>query len=178
VWGLKVCVDPLTDFFRHFISKAGLSDLTTIKLIPTWRNNRTRKDRIAKQLDRFLVTDNLLIQPLHLRQWIGFGGDSDHSPIFFEIFGGPRKPPSPFKFNPTWAQEESFQTLVKECWEPFFVEGGEVAGIQFAAKLKRVKKEAMRWEKEKKERDVMALKEIEEALQGIYDSEGKGYNTP
>jgi hypothetical protein len=32
--------------------------------------------------------------------------------------------------------------------------------------------------KGKKERDARDLKEIEEALQGIYDSEGEGYNNP
>jgi hypothetical protein len=48
VWGPRARADPLTYFFRHFISEVGLSDLTPIKLGPTWRNKRMGEDHIAK----------------------------------------------------------------------------------------------------------------------------------
>jgi hypothetical protein len=111
-------------------------------------------------------------------QWIGTGGDSDHSPIFLEIVGGPIKPPSPFKYNPSWDLEESFHNLVKEGWEQW-QEGGEVvAGVHFASNLKRVKQRVIIWEKDKRARDDRDLKETEEALQDFYDSEGEGFATP
>jgi endonuclease/exonuclease/phosphatase family metal-dependent hydrolase len=119
VWGLRARVDPLMDFFHHILSEVGLSDLSPLKLSPSWRNKRTGEDCIAKRLDRFLISDKILNQPLHFRQWIGSGGESDHSPIFFDIVGVRENPLSPFKFNWMWEKEEIFQTLVKECWEPF-----------------------------------------------------------
>jgi hypothetical protein len=118
-----------------------------------------------------------MLQPELIKKWIGCGGESDHSPIFFEILGGPGKPPSPFKFNPAWLKEESFQTLVKICWVPFDPNGGVVAGVHFASNLKQVKKEVVIWEKEKT-RDERDLKDIEEVLQVIYESDGEGYQSP
>jgi hypothetical protein len=43
------------------------------------------EDRIEKHLERFLVSKNLVEAYTQIRQWIGFGGISYHSPIFIEI---------------------------------------------------------------------------------------------
>jgi hypothetical protein len=164
VWGPRARADPLMDFFCHSLSEAGLLDLAPLKLLPTWRNKQTREDRITKRLDRFLVSENLMNQPELIRQWIGCGGESYHSPILIDISGGPRKPPSPFKFNLAWLNEESFQSLVKRCWVPYDPTGGVATGIHFSTNLKRVKKEVVLWEKEKRDRDERDLKEIEVEL--------------
>jgi hypothetical protein len=84
-----------------------------------------------------------MLQPKLIKQWIACGGESDHSPILFEILGSLGKPPSPFKFNLAWLNEESFQTLVKICWVPFDMNGGVVSGVHFASNLKQVKKEVV-----------------------------------
>jgi len=70
-----------------------------------------------------------------LRPRIGYGWDSNNSPIIFEIDGGTRNPLSPFKFNPMRAKVESFQNLVKECCDPFSIEGGEATGAHFDRNL-------------------------------------------
>lgn len=74
--------------------------------------------RVAKRLDRFLVAESLAFGVDLVWQWVGPRGISDHCPIFLELRGRQRKPPSPFKFNPSWLKEEGFQNLVKELWHP------------------------------------------------------------
>jgi hypothetical protein len=84
-WGPRTHADSQTDLFRHILSKGGLLDLAPLKLCPTWRNKRTGEDQITKRLDRFLIFDKILNQDLHYKQWVGSGGESNHSPILLDI---------------------------------------------------------------------------------------------
>ena len=60
IWGPSARVDELSDFFHHRLSQVGVTDVSPIKLTPTWRNQRTGEDYVAKRLDRFLIAENLL----------------------------------------------------------------------------------------------------------------------
>jgi hypothetical protein len=101
-------------------------------------------------LDRFLISDTLLNQALHYRQWIGSGGESNHSPIFLDIEGGLKNPLSPFKYNPTWEKEESISDVGKGTLGAFRSYGGVALGVHFVANLKRLKITSVRWAAEKK----------------------------
>jgi exonuclease III len=101
IWGPSTHIDPQTDFFSHLLASKGLIDIAPIKLLPTWRNLRVGEAQVAKRLDHFLITESMSMLPLQSRQWIGSGGDSDHSPVWFSIEGGPQKMASPFNFNST-----------------------------------------------------------------------------
>jgi hypothetical protein len=98
-----------------------------------------RNDRVAKRIDRFLVVESLLDLPVQFRKWVDSGGESDHMPIILEIVGGPKNPTSPYKFNPTWIEDDSFKALVSENWIPYDVSSGTSASIQFVENLKRIK---------------------------------------
>jgi len=50
-----------------------------------------------------------------------------------------RKSPSPFKFNPTWLEEEYFVNLVKEKWVPYDGSSNVSATLPFEDNLKRIK---------------------------------------
>jgi exonuclease III len=78
-WGSSTHLDPQDSFFSHLLATNGLIDIVPTKLIPTWRNLRTEKSHVAKKLDRFLVTETISLLPLQFLQWIGSGGDSNHS---------------------------------------------------------------------------------------------------
>jgi hypothetical protein len=69
-----------------FLVEKGLIYLAPVKLNPTWQNKRIGDDIIEKRLDRFLIFDKLLEHPLQFRKWIGSRGESNHSPIFLEVF--------------------------------------------------------------------------------------------
>ena len=77
----------------------------------------------GKEVDRFLVTDQVVDRIHYLRQWVGCGGLSDHLPIFLELRNGPTQPPSPLKLTKTWLKDESFTQLLTDLWIPFIHEG-------------------------------------------------------
>jgi hypothetical protein len=48
VWGPRTCLDPLSDYFTHFLDLHGLLDLEPVKLQSTWQNRQVGDDRVAK----------------------------------------------------------------------------------------------------------------------------------
>jgi hypothetical protein len=125
----------------------------------------------------FLISEPLAMLPLQFRQWIGSGGESDHSPVWFEMEGGPQNPATPFKFNSSWLKDESFQQLVKSNWNNIRDTEGTPAGIQFASNLKRIKKLAIPWAKEKQKVEEQELQSIEDQLRLIQEDSEAGFMT-
>jgi hypothetical protein len=115
--------------------------------------------------------------PFQFRQWIGSGGESDHSPVWLVFEGGPQKSASPFKFNSTWLKDEGFQKLVKSNWIHLQDSEGISAAIQFVTNLKRIKKLVIPWEKTKQKEDERELKSIEDQLDVIYQDTDYGFSS-
>jgi hypothetical protein len=69
---------------------------------------------VAKRLYQFLIIETLSLFQLQFRQWIGSGGDFDHSPVWLTLNNGPKKSVSHLKFNANWLKEDSFKKLVKD----------------------------------------------------------------
>jgi hypothetical protein len=46
--------DPLANYFLNK-AEVGLLDVELVKLIPTWRNMRLGEDRVAKEINHFLI---------------------------------------------------------------------------------------------------------------------------
>jgi hypothetical protein len=149
-------------------------DLDPILLKPTWKNNRVGAEGVAKRLDHFLIIDSLLDKQLTIKQWIGFGGISDHYPIFLEYRQGTKKPANPFKFNKTWLEDDSFLGLVKENWIPFQQDRPQSTAFQFAENLKKIKEVVKPWASQKRKNEDKELKEIELELQNSLKKKGGG----
>jgi len=154
VWGTHARTDPLTSFFTQKLAECNFLDLEPIKLKPTWRNNRVGEAGVAKRLDRFLIKDILLKNPLQMKQWIGHGGISDHYLIFLEVRKGSNKPPSPFKFNRT----------VRENWSPFTPGSNCTTGLHFVKNLQRLKDKTKSWAYHKLLSEDLELKDMENQL--------------
>jgi hypothetical protein len=174
VWGLHARVDPLAGYFGQKLVDCKLIDLEPTLLKPTWRNNRVGEDGVAKRMDHFLIADSFLEKQLTMKQWIGSGGISDHYPIFFEFRQGPKNPASPFKFNKTWLEDESFINLVKENWIPFHLDSHQSTTFHFVENLKRIKEKVKPWDFQKRQNEDKELKEIESELQSFSEEEGGG----
>lgn len=114
VWGDNARPDSLADYFGNKFAEANLTNLAPTPLKPTWKNNKTGTAGVAKRIDRFMINDSLMNNSLTIKQWIGFGGLSDHHPIFLELKCDSEKPRSPFKFNKTWLEDDSSLKLIKE----------------------------------------------------------------
>ena len=123
VWGPHARDDLLTGFFIQRFAKKNLIDIEPIKHKLTWRNNRSGDNRVAKRLDRFLVSEQVVDRFFQLRQWVGSGGGYDHFPIFFDLQNGPHKPPGPLNFNKGWLKDESFSNFVSSLWVPYTPRG-------------------------------------------------------
>eukprot|EP00253_Pinus_taeda_P008065 PITA_08065 len=142
---------------------------------PTWRNRRTGEERIAKRLDRFLINESLASYIPLFRQWVGEGGNSDHFPIFLEFSKTPPKPASPFKFNATWLQEESFLQLFRNTWRHPGSSPPENKGAHFMKNLKRLKRATIEWAANRKRKSNENLARIDEALSALEDPDADAY---
>ena len=74
----------------------------------------------------------------------------DHLPIMLEMKGPNQKPGSPFKFNPAWLKEASYNNLVKATWRSMVGEQGVYLAQSFMDNLNHMKKSTIEWAKEKK----------------------------
>jgi len=102
VWGPRSTPDPFTVYFTHYLDNLGLLDLLPVKLQPTWRNLRTSDSRVAKHLDRFLLSEDMVDSLGLAHQWVASGGELDHNMIVLELRGNTRRTPNPFKFFKGW----------------------------------------------------------------------------
>jgi len=127
-------------FLPIYSKKNKLLDINLLKIRPTWRNRRIGEDRVAKKLDRFLLREEAAAKIPTFCQWVGEGGISDHMPILLELAKPPKKPEAPFKFNPAWLQEESFNSLFKFTWRPTRASDPEDKAFLFMENLKLKKK--------------------------------------
>ena len=175
VWGPKAYPDALANFFIQSFARKNLLDIIPPKVSPTWRNKRVGDQRVAKRLDRFLVAERLANGVEVVRQWVGSGGISDHSPIFLELRGRSHKPASPFKFNPSWLKEGSYQKLVVGLWVQNIPEDVDFAGPHFHKNLQRVKQATIKWAHEKRVLDDQTLSGSEVAIERLLNSCGMGF---
>eukprot|EP00253_Pinus_taeda_P019083 PITA_19083 len=174
-WGPNARVDPLSDFFSNTLQAHNLIDVNTLKVKPTWRNRRIGEGRVAKRLDRFLISEDLTNDIPLFRKWVGEGGNSDHFPILLEFNKPPSKPASPFKFNASWLQEESYNILFRNSWRH---PGGlqiENKGAHFWDNLKRLKKVTIEWAKDRKKAQLEELSLIDAKLRAFEEPETDGY---
>ena len=117
IWGKNARQDVLAPFFNYLFDRKGLIDLQPIQLEPTWRNRRAGEHAISKRLDIFLIAEDLIGNDLIYKSEVDSGGLSDHKPITLSISTPEEKPPTPFRFNPNWLDDEEYKKLVKENWK-------------------------------------------------------------
>ena len=85
IWGPKARTNPLASYFSNLLLELKLIDLDPHNLKPTWTNRRVGEERIAKRLDRFMITEDLLEEEFMSKQWVDSRANSDHLPICLEI---------------------------------------------------------------------------------------------
>jgi len=113
-WGLHAKLDDLAFYFKKFFQNLGLLDIWSGTLVPTWKNGRKGDHHIAKRLDRFMIKESLLsIFSCH-KTWVVYSSISDHLPMVLELSSSSSKIKYPFKFNPVWLGNSSFDELVKK----------------------------------------------------------------
>jgi hypothetical protein len=78
IWGENSKADMQRDFFNSYLSGHGMVDVEPLKLVPTWHNQRTGKNEVAKRLDIFLLSKALLEKGFLIHSLVSERGFSDH----------------------------------------------------------------------------------------------------
>jgi endonuclease/exonuclease/phosphatase family metal-dependent hydrolase len=82
-------VGPWDWKFRGLLQRAlfsnNLIDIKPTKVVPTWRNGRIGQGAVARRLDRFLVSEDLLTDIGLYRSWVEFPFISDHAPVLLTV---------------------------------------------------------------------------------------------
>ena len=85
--------------FQNFITNMKLVDMETSNGIFTWNNRRGGPTQVASKLDRFMVSEELLLRGSNISALILLFGGSDHWPVQLEVIfmGIPKN--IPFRFE-------------------------------------------------------------------------------
>jgi hypothetical protein len=177
IWGDRAQIDPLHSFFNRLFYKNALVDLKPAELIPTWRNGRQGIASIAKRLDRFLIAEDLLTPSCCYRSWVNLPFISDHASICLQLGTGRFGVGLPFKFNPQWLREASFNSLVKSVWTDSSSLPSDDPQGNLSVKLSRLKSRSILWLKEKKLAEQADLHRIEQELDLLLRHNPQAINT-
>jgi exonuclease III len=92
-------LEPESGDFQNILDNTNLIDLETSNGTFTWTNRRTKMHQIACRLDRFLISDSLLLEGTTLEVSILDFHGSDHWPIqlWLDVSATPGK--KPFRFE-------------------------------------------------------------------------------
>ncbi|GJS00381.1 RNA-directed DNA polymerase, eukaryota [Tanacetum coccineum] len=147
--------------FNHFISQAGLVDIPLEGYSFTWAHKSASK---MSKLDRFLISDGLLVMFPHLSALCLDRHLSDHRPILLKEsshdFG-----PIPFRLFHSWFSMEGFSSFVESTWKSMDV--NESNGlIRLKRKLQSLKSAIKEWSKEARlrynEKKLITLNKLSE----------------
>ena len=132
--------------FKLWIDKNSLLEIPLNNGIYTWNNRRKDKEYIAEKLDRFFFIGNLTDYNKEFQSSILPFAGSDHFPVCMEI-SEPSKPPrNPFKCEKMWFQDPRFLELIKLWWTQAKFSGSKM--FIFVSKLKMLKENILRWNRE------------------------------
>lgn len=142
--GGRVNLSRRIELFRKFININNLIDLPLKGNAFTWLNKQCGRKFIQRKLDRFMA----------IKKWIeeyqNFDPISlprialDHRPLL--LYLEPlKKKKSPFRFEYMWEHHDSFKSSLKEWWS---IEVKGIAMFRLFQKLKNVKKEIKKWNRD------------------------------
>eukprot|EP00253_Pinus_taeda_P008761 PITA_08761 len=127
-----------TKVFKDFIKSAKLVDIFLKSGAFTWNSKRAGDRQVASRLDRFLVTETILLEGITVDSNILPSGGSDHWIIIINaaILGTLRN--KLFRFENFWLSHPEFTSKIKQWWsEPLGIRGTKMYILQ--AKLKHIK---------------------------------------
>ena len=105
-----------------------------------------------------------------LKTAVEIGGLSDHRPITLSITIPEEKPPTHFKFNLVWLENEDYREMVKKNWKLLEVQSSDNYMYQMMDNLSTIKKLSKEWGKKFRESEHFVLKDSEKKIQNLYKS--------
>ncbi|XP_057443208.1 uncharacterized protein LOC130735124 [Lotus japonicus] len=99
--------------FQQFVQDSNLSDLPLMNWDYTWFSSRN--DGLWSRLDRWLVSDEVILSFSNISQSVLEWNVSDHRAVSL-LFGTPDAGPKPFYYFNHWVEENGFNELVESWW--------------------------------------------------------------
>lgn len=82
----------------------------------TWNNKRGGEAQVTSKLDRFLISEELMLTNKEMTASVLPFGSSDHWPIQLEIKGIDSPRNRPFKFENIWLSHLDFINNIEKWW--------------------------------------------------------------
>jgi len=139
--------DKEVEQFGDMIREQKLIDIQTANGMHTWNNRRGGANQIASHLDRFLISEKVMMKDVFIEATILPVAGSDHWPIKLEIYLKQRPANKPFIFEAFWLRNESLMEKVEEWWKAS-EQRGKNKMHTFQLKLKEMKNKLKKWNKE------------------------------
>ena len=96
-----------------------------------------------------------------LKTAVEIGGLSDHRPITLSITIPEEKPPTHFKFNLVWLENEDYREMFKRNWKPLEVQSSDSYMYKMIDNLSTIKKISKGWGNKFRESQKFELKDSE-----------------
>ncbi|XP_058751965.1 uncharacterized protein LOC131625083 [Vicia villosa] len=127
--------------FSDFIDETGLVDVPCKGKRFSWFSGDGKS---KSRIDRFLISNNIILSWGVVGQWIGMRDVSDHCPVWLMVDKEDWSA-KPFKFNNEWFNDKSFYEFVKKEWERLIVHGR--GDFVLKEKFRLIKERLKWWEK-------------------------------
>jgi hypothetical protein len=157
-------LDAESEHFQALIDKLGLIDLETQNGLYTWSNRRSGSQQVACRLDRFLISNSLLMDGSALEASILNAPESYHWTIqlWLDILGSPGR--KPFRFERFWLIHPDFQTMAPIWWKEANIPFGSKM-LCFQQRLKNFKQRLKLWNKKTFGNIFEAQQQLNEQMQ-------------
>jgi len=158
--------DKAMEQFRDLIREQRLIDIQTINGNHTWNNRRGGANQIASRLDRFLISEQIMMKDVFIEATILPVAGSDHWPIKMEIDIKQRPSNKPFRFEAFWIRNEGLVEKLEEWWKTS-VQSGRNKMHTFQLKLKEMKSKLKKWNKEEFGNILEEKKRLEQRMEEL-----------
>jgi len=133
--------------FQNFSKNMKLVDIETNNGLCTWNNKRGGNAQVASKLDRFMISEDLMLLDKEIIVVILHFSGSDHWPMLMEIkgIGTPRN--IPFIFENIWLSHPDFISNIENWWaEDLQIQG--LSMFLLHKRLKHIKMNLKVWNKD------------------------------
>ncbi|XP_057425847.1 uncharacterized protein LOC130719232 [Lotus japonicus] len=148
--------------FQQFVQDSNLLDLPLNNGDYTWFSSRN--DGIWSRLDRWLVSDEVLVTFSNISQSVLPWNVSNHRAVGL-FFGVPDSGPKPFYYFNHWVDEEGFKELVEAWWTSAVYPGW--SGYVLQQKLRGLRGKIREWRRKKGAWGVEKIANLEKRLQEV-----------
>ena len=159
-------LDKYSEEFNTFIAESKLIDIPTVNGLHTWNNKQGGNRQIASRLDRFLMSESILLQNIDMEASILPIRGSDHWPVQIHFTNLDKPPNRQFRFEAFWTEHPSFMQNIQRWWTQATIRSDNIMYI-FQQKLKTIKINLKRWNKNTFGDIFQAKKELEEKMANL-----------